>query len=166
MSGLLLSQSQYTTLKVSQRFRMAGLPLSSFQSTICRALLSKQQSPNGMSVRFLLYLWRIFSGYRNPSSLHSSSSRHVPSQKQQTSHGCLSLKELFSENAGSNGSVTADEIANQIMTMFPTWAQSQAENGLNAEALTTLFGIQADLIVNNNGIDRILDVEFLSNFVS
>ncbi|KAL5534916.1 hypothetical protein ACEPAF_3006 [Sanghuangporus sanghuang] len=61
-----------------------------------------------------------------------------------------SLKELFSENGGSNGSVTADDIADYIMAMYPSWAESQAVNGLNSEALTTIFGIQVGLIVNDD----------------
>ena len=62
-----------------------------------------------------------------------------------------SLKELFSENGGSNGSVTADQLAYYIMTMYPTWAESQAMNGLSSDALTTIFNVQASLIVNDNG---------------
>ncbi|EJC99457.1 glucose oxidase [Fomitiporia mediterranea MF3/22] len=62
----------------------------------------------------------------------------------------LNLYELFSEGAGSNGSVTGSDIARHILTEYPSWAQSQAVNGLNADALTTIFGIQADLIVNHN----------------
>ncbi|KAL5495897.1 hypothetical protein ACEPAI_1361 [Sanghuangporus weigelae] len=61
-----------------------------------------------------------------------------------------SLHELFSENGGSNGSVTADDIADYIMAMYPSWAESQVVNGLNSEALTTIFGIQAGLIVNDD----------------
>ena len=64
----------------------------------------------------------------------------------------LSLKEIFSENSGSNGSVTADEVKDYLMTMYPTWAQSQSVNALNADALTTIFGIQAELMVNDNGV--------------
>ena len=36
------------------------------------------------------------------------------------------------------------------MSSYPSWAQSQSSNALSAAALTTIFGIQADLIVNNN----------------
>ncbi|EJC97364.1 glucose oxidase [Fomitiporia mediterranea MF3/22] len=61
-----------------------------------------------------------------------------------------SLKELFSENAGSNGSVTGNEIADHIMSSYESWAESQAEYGLNADALKTIFGIQAGLIVNTS----------------
>lgn len=64
-----------------------------------------------------------------------------------------SLKELFASGAGSNGSVTADQIADHIMAMYPSWAQNQATSGMSADALTTIFGIQAKLIVNNNGTD-------------
>ncbi|EJC99459.1 glucose oxidase [Fomitiporia mediterranea MF3/22] len=62
----------------------------------------------------------------------------------------LNLYEFFSKSAGSNGSATGDDIARHILTQYPSWAQSQAVNGLNADALTTIFGIQADLIVNHN----------------
>ncbi|EJC99456.1 alcohol oxidase [Fomitiporia mediterranea MF3/22] len=61
-----------------------------------------------------------------------------------------SLHELFSEGAGSNGSVTVEEVAKYLLDRYPSWAQSQAANGLNADALTTIFGIQADLIVNSH----------------
>ena len=64
-----------------------------------------------------------------------------------------SLKELFASGAGSNGSVTADQIADHIMAMYPSWAQNQATSGMSADALTTIFDIQAKLIVNNNGTD-------------
>ena len=62
-----------------------------------------------------------------------------------------SLQELFSENGGSNGSVTADQVAYYIMAMYPTWAESQAVNGLSSDALTTIFNVQAALIVYDNG---------------
>ncbi|EJD07152.1 glucose oxidase [Fomitiporia mediterranea MF3/22] len=62
----------------------------------------------------------------------------------------LNIHELFSEGAGSNGSVTGDDIARYVLTQYPSWAQSQAVNGLNADALTTIFGIQADLIANHH----------------
>ncbi|KAH8111183.1 glucose oxidase [Phellopilus nigrolimitatus] len=61
-----------------------------------------------------------------------------------------SLKELFAIGGGSNGSVTADQMSSHIMAMHPAWAQNQAVNGLSADALTTIFGIQAGLIVNDN----------------
>lgn len=63
-----------------------------------------------------------------------------------------SLKELFSANGGSNGSVTADQVASHIMASYPAWAQKEAVNGLSAQALQTIFGIQAGLIVNDNGM--------------
>lgn len=62
-----------------------------------------------------------------------------------------SLKELFSPNGGSNGSVTADQVASHIMANYPSWAQKEAINGLSADALETIFGIQAGLIVNDDG---------------
>ncbi|KAI5118344.1 hypothetical protein M0805_009147 [Coniferiporia weirii] len=61
-----------------------------------------------------------------------------------------SLKELFTTGGGSNGSVTASQVADHIMAMYPTWAQNQAVNGLNASALETIFAIQAGLIVNDD----------------
>ncbi|EJD00383.1 glucose oxidase [Fomitiporia mediterranea MF3/22] len=61
-----------------------------------------------------------------------------------------SVQELFSENAGSNGSITGSEIASHIMDSYTSWAESQAEYALNADALKTIFGIQAGLIVNNS----------------
>ncbi|EJC97458.1 FAD-linked reductase, C-terminal domain-containing protein, partial [Fomitiporia mediterranea MF3/22] len=63
----------------------------------------------------------------------------------------LNIHELFSEGAGTNGSVTGDDIARYVLTQYPSWAQSQAVNGLNADALTTIFSIQADLIANHHG---------------
>ena len=61
-----------------------------------------------------------------------------------------SLSQLFASSAGGNGSTTPAQIASQIMSSYPSWAQSQSSNALSAAALTTIFGIQADLIVNNN----------------
>jgi len=61
-----------------------------------------------------------------------------------------SLSQLFSSSAGGNGSTTPSQIASQIMSSYPAWAQTQSSNALSASALTTIFGIQADLIVNQN----------------
>ncbi|KAL5534873.1 hypothetical protein ACEPAG_1338 [Sanghuangporus baumii] len=76
-----------------------------------------------------------------------------------------SLKELFSENGGSNGSVRADDIADYIMAMYPSWAESQVVNGLDSEALTTIFGIQAGLIVNDDApvMEMFFDIGFLED---
>ncbi|KAG6860207.1 hypothetical protein C0995_014264 [Termitomyces sp. Mi166 len=41
--------------------------------------------------------------------------------------------------------------AQRIFANIPSWAKSQAEGGLDEEALKTIFGVQADLIVNKNG---------------
>ena len=61
-----------------------------------------------------------------------------------------SLREVF--GAGSNGSVTADDVVAHILASYPSWAQDQAHNALNAEALEAIFAIQADVIINNNGM--------------
>ncbi|KLO16271.1 glucose oxidase [Schizopora paradoxa] len=53
-----------------------------------------------------------------------------------------SLDQLFASGAGANST--------QINAMYPTWANSQAVNALNASALSTIFQIQAGLIVNNS----------------
>ncbi|KAL5495905.1 hypothetical protein ACEPAI_1369 [Sanghuangporus weigelae] len=76
-----------------------------------------------------------------------------------------SLKELFSENGGSNGSVAVDDIADYIMAMYPSWAESQVVNGLDSEALTTIFGIQAGLIVNDDApvMELFFDIGFLED---
>lgn len=77
-----------------------------------------------------------------------------------------SLKELFATTSGSNGSVTADQMASYIMAKYPSWAQSQAASGMSADALTTIFGIQAGLIVNNNAplIELFFDTGYPSDF--
>ena len=64
----------------------------------------------------------------------------------------VALRELFSENSGSNGSVTVDEVRDYVTAMYSTWARNQSVNALNADALTTIFGIQAELMVNDNGM--------------
>ncbi|EJC99460.1 glucose oxidase [Fomitiporia mediterranea MF3/22] len=62
----------------------------------------------------------------------------------------VSLEQLFSESAGSNGSITADDVSSHLLESFSSWAQSQANNGLSADALTQIFGIQAGLIANSS----------------
>lgn len=63
-----------------------------------------------------------------------------------------SLKELFTPNGGSNGTATAGQIASYITANYPSWAKKEAVNGLSADALNTIFGIQAGLIVNESGV--------------
>lgn len=41
--------------------------------------------------------------------------------------------------------------AQRIQTNIAGWAQSQADSALSADALHTIYGIQADLIINKNG---------------
>lgn len=41
--------------------------------------------------------------------------------------------------------------AQKIFANIPNWAKSQVEGGLSEDALKTIFGVQADLIVNKNG---------------
>ena len=45
----------------------------------------------------------------------------------------------------------ASAMAQRIVANVTGWAKSQVEGGLNEEALKTIFGVQADLIVNKNG---------------
>ena len=61
------------------------------------------------------------------------------------------LRDLFAESAGGNGSVTADQIAEHILKSYPDWAREQAVNGLSAKTLERIFEIQARLIVNESG---------------
>lgn len=63
-----------------------------------------------------------------------------------------SLDQLFTTGAGANSSTSAAAVKAQINAMYPTWATSQAVNALSASALTTIFQIQAGLIVNNSGM--------------
>lgn len=62
-----------------------------------------------------------------------------------------SLRELFSDNGGGNGSVSVEELEKHILDSYPSWAKEQAINGLNADALKKIFEIQARLIVNESG---------------
>ena len=39
-----------------------------------------------------------------------------------------------------------------IRSSIPLWAASQARSGLSAQALETVFNVQADLIINQNGM--------------
>lgn len=48
---------------------------------------------------------------------------------------------------GSGASASVQKIKSSVNT----WAQSQAQNALSASALQTIFNIQANLIINNNG---------------
>jgi choline dehydrogenase len=45
----------------------------------------------------------------------------------------------------------ANSTASNILTSINTWAASQASNALSQAALQTIFQVQADLIVNQNG---------------
>ena len=45
----------------------------------------------------------------------------------------------------------AQDAINDINANYANWAQQQAANGASAAALTTIFGIQKDLIVNKKG---------------
>ena len=45
----------------------------------------------------------------------------------------------------------ADASVQKIKSSLTTWAQSQAHNALSAEALETIYNIQAGLIIDNNG---------------
>ncbi len=62
-----------------------------------------------------------------------------------------SIDQLFRSGAGANTTTSADAVKKQINTMYPTWAISQAMNAMDASALTTIFQIQAELIVNKSG---------------
>ncbi|KAG6853833.1 hypothetical protein C0991_000947 [Blastosporella zonata] len=44
----------------------------------------------------------------------------------------------------------ANATAAKILKNIPTWAASQADAGLSAAALETIYGVQADLIINKN----------------
>ena len=61
------------------------------------------------------------------------------------------LAQLFASGAGGNGSVSVEQMQEWVLGSYPSWAQQQAENGLSADALTTIFGIQAGLIANSSG---------------
>ncbi|KAG5337117.1 hypothetical protein C0989_010724 [Termitomyces sp. Mn162] len=52
----------------------------------------------------------------------------------------------------------ANTMAQKIFANIPSWAKSQVQGGLNEEALKTIFGVQADLIVNKNDIDMDIQV--------
>lgn len=54
------------------------------------------------------------------------------------------LYQLF----GPEGNATATRIRSSIAS----WAASQAGSGLSAEALQQIFQVQADLIINDNGM--------------
>jgi hypothetical protein len=56
------------------------------------------------------------------------------------------LYELFGDQANSTAST--------ILTSINTWAASQASNALSQAALQTIYQVQADLIVNENGTDH------------
>ncbi|TDL23830.1 alcohol oxidase [Rickenella mellea] len=58
---------------------------------------------------------------------------------------CIAFPNLF-QLFGSQGQAMAQTITNSV----PTWANSQAVNGLSASALQTIFNVQAGLITNNN----------------
>ena len=45
----------------------------------------------------------------------------------------------------------ADASVQKIKSSLTAWAQSQAHNALSAEALETIYNIQAGLIIDNNG---------------
>ena len=49
---------------------------------------------------------------------------------------------------GSQASATVTHIQQSI----PSWAASQAGSGLSAAALQQIFQVQANLIINNNGL--------------
>ena len=53
------------------------------------------------------------------------------------------IHELF--GTGANASIV------KIQNSIASWAQSQAHNALSAEALQTIFALQADTIINDNG---------------
>ncbi len=48
----------------------------------------------------------------------------------------------------------ADASIKKIQSSLSQWAQSQSNNALSADALQTIFNIQAGLIINNNGERR------------
>ena len=54
------------------------------------------------------------------------------------------LYQLF----GSNGKA----IATRIQSSIASWAASQAGSGLSPKALRQIFQVQADLIINSNGL--------------
>ena len=78
-----------------------------------------------------------------------------------------SLKELFTPNGGSNGTATTGQISSYITANYPSWAKKEAINGLSEEALNTIFGIQAGLIVNESGmyIVYLIQVQILSRLL-
>jgi len=55
----------------------------------------------------------------------------------------LNINELYGSNA--------QDAINDINANYQNWAQQQAAHGASAAALTTIFGIQKDLIVNKKG---------------
>lgn len=54
------------------------------------------------------------------------------------------LYQIFGSSGGS--------AAQTIQSSLRTWAQSQAQNALSADALLEIYNIQADLIVNKSGL--------------
>jgi choline dehydrogenase len=53
------------------------------------------------------------------------------------------LYQVFGNAAGT--------VVQKMWSSIPTWAASQAGSGLSAEALETVFNVQADLIISKNG---------------
>jgi hypothetical protein len=60
----------------------------------------------------------------------------------------------------------ADSQIAHIQSSLSSWAASQAKNALSASALQEIFGIQANLIVNNSGVYCIAASNELSQFAS
>lgn len=50
------------------------------------------------------------------------------------------------------GPAEGNATATRIRSSIASWAASQAGSGLSAEALQQIFQVQADLIINNNGM--------------
>ncbi|KLO16270.1 alcohol oxidase [Schizopora paradoxa] len=77
-----------------------------------------------------------------------------------------SLSQLFASGAGANSSTSADAVRAQLLASYPSWAKSQAVNGLSADALTTIFGIQAGLIANDSSpvVELFFDTGYPADF--
>ncbi|TDL15334.1 alcohol oxidase, partial [Rickenella mellea] len=70
-------------------------------------------------------------------------------------NNCIAFPNLY-QLFGTQGNAMAQNITNSV----PSWAKSQAVNGLSANALQTIFDVQAKLIVNENA--PIFELLFLS----
>ena len=56
-------------------------------------------------------------------------------------------------------------MVSHITSSLSTWASSQAGSALSASALQTIFGIQADLIINQKGMNPLIIYSLYTNAV-